>query len=395
MPVASWERNAGLLKASFLGGRPDRLLLDELWEKHTALGTRLETLETGLRNGLIFGDRGRDAAFLTGLPFVDRKAMGPFSLPIDDLPEFDGGRAQWPRRRAVYRAPLLLIKQFMQGTPRPVVAVSERDAVFTDAYYGVSFSDRSLEIAHLVAGILGSALASWYLLMTGSAFGLWMRRLKMKDIGPLPTPALQENVESVAGQRVIQIVRTFHQQQPDADDLLALDDAVFDLYKLDEVDRIIVRDGLFRAGWQWKAGRDESVAPIEVGDLHRYAEAFLSSMDAWLSASNRRRMRAEIYDMAQEEPHRVVRFVLEDRPGPSVAEVVAPDGPLRSVLERIGERTQVRVAEALVGVRELRVHARDEVSIIKPAARRHWLSVRGLEDADAVVRDSAYGGRAT
>ena len=395
LPIASWKRNAGLLKASFLGQRPDLLLLDELWETHQSLGARLETLETGLRNGLILGDRSRDAAFLTGLPFVDRKAVGLFSLPIDDLPEFGGDHAERPRQRAVYRAPLVLLKQFMRGAPRPVVAVSERDAVFTDAYYGVSFSDGSLAIAYLVAGILGSALASWYLLMTGSAFGLWMRRLKMNDITALPAPALQKNVESVAGQRVIQMVRTFHRQQPDADDLLALDDAVFDLYELDEVDRIIVRDGLFRAEWQWKAGRDESVAPANAGDLQRYAEAFLSTMDAWLSASNRRRMRAEIYDLAQEAPHRVVRFVLEDRPGPSVAEVVAPDGPLRSVVERIGERTQVRVAEALVGVRELRVHARDEVSIIKPAARRHWLSVCGLEDADAVVRDSASGSGAT
>ena len=283
----------------------------------------------------------------------------------------------------------------MQGAPRPVVAVAERDAVFTDAFYGASFSDGSLSVAYLVAGILGSALASWYLLMTGSAFGLWIRRLKMSDITALPAPALQENVESVAGQRVIQTVRTLHRQQPDSADWHALDDAVFDLHELDEADRIIVRDGLFRAGWQWKAGRDESVAPANAGDLQKYAEAFLSTMDAWLSASNRRRMRAEIYDMGQEAPHRIVRFVLEDRPVPSVAEVVAPDGPLRSVLERIGERTQVRVAEALVGVRELRVHARDEVSIIKPAARRHWLGVRGLEDADAVVRDSAYGGRAT
>ena len=60
---------------------------------------------------------------------------------------------------------------------------------------------------------------------------------------------------------------------------------------------------------------------------------------------------------------------------------------------RIGERAKVQIAKSLVGVRELRVHARDEVSIIKPAARRHWLGVCGLEDADAVVNDSAYGNR--
>ena len=116
-------------------------------------------------------------------------------------------------------------------------------------------------------------------------------------------------------------------------------------------------------------------------------------MDAWLSASNRRRMRAEIYELAADAPHRVVRFVLEDRPGPSMVKVVAPDGPLHAVLARIGDRTEARISEALVGLRELRVHARDEVSVIKPAARRNWLGVRGLEDADAVVRDGAHGGR--
>ena len=130
-------------------------------------------------------------------------------------------------------------------------------------------------------------------------------------------------------------------------------------------------------------------------ELRDYAKAFLSTMDAWLSASNRRRMRAEIYDLDGDAPHRVVRFVLESRSGPSVVKVVKPGGPLNSVLARIGEGTKVRVAEALVGLRELRVHARDEVSIIKPAGRRHWLGVCGLEDADAVVRDSAHGGRRT
>lgn len=395
LPVTSWKRNAGLLKAAFVGRRPDLLLLDELCDKHQPLEARLAAVGTQLKTGLIFGDRGRDAAFLKELPFVDKKTVEPFSLPIDDLPKFDRDRAERPRPRDIYRAPLLLMSKFMQGTPRPVTAVTTRDAVFTDVYYGASFPGGSSDAAYLVAGILASALASWYFLMTGSTFGLWIRTLKLKDINALPAPALEGHLESDTGRRVVQVARASHRQHPNPADWDALDDAVFDLYELDEADRIIVRDGLFRAGWQWKAGRNESIAPADASDLRRYAEAFLSTMDAWLSASNRRRMRAEIYDMTREAPHRVVRFVLEDRPVPSVAGVVAPDGPLRSVLERIGERTQVRVAEALVGVRELRVHARDEVSIIKPAARRHWLSVRGLEDADAVVRDSAYGGRAT
>ena len=395
LPIASWERNAGLFKAAFLGRRPDLLLLDELWEKHKPLEERLEELGTQFKTGLIFGDRSGDATFLKGLPLADKRSVRPFSLFVNDLLRFDQDRAQWPRQHDIYRAPLLLVTQFMQRVSRPVVAVAERDAVFTDACYGASFSGTSSDAAHLVAGILGSALAAWYFLMTSSSFGLWMRRLKLKDVAAMPTPALNGNLESTASRRIVQLARTFHRQQSNANDWDALDDTVFDLYELDDADRIVVRDGLLRGSWQWKAGREQSVAPVSASDLRRYAGAFLSTMDAWLAASNRRRMRAEIYDLPRDAPHRAIRFVLENQSGPSVVNVVEPDGPLNSVLARIGERARVRIADALIGVRELRVHATDEVSIIKPAASRHWLGVRGLEDADAVIEDSVYGGRAT
>ena len=45
----------------------------------------------------------------------------------------------------------------MRGSPRPAVRVADQDVVFTDAWYGASFSGAGSEAAYLVAGILGSA----------------------------------------------------------------------------------------------------------------------------------------------------------------------------------------------------------------------------------------------
>ena len=146
LPIASWRRNPALLKAAFLGCRPDLLLLDELWEKHEPLEARLAALGTQLRAGLIFGNRSSDATFLRDLPFVHKRSVRPFRL-FDDLHEFDQDSAQWPRRRDIYRAPLLLVSKFMQGAPRPVAAVTSRDALFTDAYYGASFRGASSDAA--------------------------------------------------------------------------------------------------------------------------------------------------------------------------------------------------------------------------------------------------------
>ena len=392
LPIASWKRNPGLFKAAFVGHRHDLILLDDLWERFEPLEERLGAVGTELRTGLTLGDRSRDAASLSGIPFAQRKAIGHFTVAAE-LPRFDHDRAQWPREITTYRAPLLLIKEFvLKERPRSVVAVADRDTVYTDSCFGVSFRAAGSDVAHLVAGILSSALATWYFLMTGSAFGVWMRRVKRADIAPLPTPDLAQAVVAESGRRVGQLVRAFHRRAPEAHDWNSLDEAVFDLYGLDDEDRIVVRDGLSQASWQWQKGKEHSVEPADEADLEAYADAFLMTMDSWLSASNRRRMRAEIYRLADDAPLRVIRFVLEEAPGPSgEVTVITPDGPLSTVLAGIGERTSVRITDQLFGLRDLRVNAIDEVSIIKPAARRNWLRVQALEDADQVVQDSVYG----
>ena len=168
-----------------------------------------------------------------------------------------------------------------------------------------------------------------------------------------------------------------------------LDEAVFELYGLHDAECVVVRDGRFRASWQWKDGRERSVeAAAPEPHLLDYARTFLSVMDAWLAAGKRRHMRAEVFDLPERAPLRVVRFVLEEGYAASTAEVVAPEGPLQDVLDRIGHRLKVRLADSLSGQRELRVHGRREVVVVKPAARRHWMGVSALDDADAVVVES-------
>ena len=391
LPLASWQRNPALFKAAFLGNRYDLLLLDDLRDKHDALDARLGAIHARLVTGLIAGNRSRDATFLKGTPFVQRR-IGHFSMPAA-LPRFGDDFAEGPRTIDAYRAPVLLIKEFLlKGTPRLVVAVAKQDTVYSDSYFGVSFSDSAPDAAYLVAGVLGSALATWYYLMSGSAFGLWMRRVKRADVGALPTPEIGPSLGCAAGKRIVRLVRAFHDRAPHDDDWRSLDDAVFDLYGLDEEDRIVVQDGLARARWQWLAGKRDSIAPADEADLQAYARAFLLSMDAWLS--DRPRLRAEIVRLPSDAPVRVIRFVLEDAVGPSgEVKVITPSEDLSDILARIGKRAEVQITQDLVGLRDLRVHATNEVSIIKPAARRNWLRVHALDDADQTVQDTVDGDR--
>ena len=111
-------------------------------------------------------------------------------------------------------------------------------------------------------------------------------------------------------------------------------------------------------------------------------------MDSWLSDFGERSMKSQIYSLGVGAPVRIVRFILTEECGddPDIA-VVTPIGSLREVLARISQKAKTRISSALVGLIDLRIHAEEEVYVIKCVDRRNWLRVNAIEDADAVVQD--------
>ena len=275
-----------------------------------------------------------------------------------------------------------------------VVAVADRDIVYTNAYFGASLPAIHEQNAHLLAAIISSSLASWFFLMSGAELGIKKMRLLRHDVSLLPVPDLSKIAKSEPGRRLLQLERKLQRREALEADWSMLDEAVMDLYGLHGADRIVVRDGMFRASWQWEKGRESSGAPAETSTLTNYANVFLSVMCGWLATRNKRRMRAEVLDLAGWDSLRVVRFILEDGPGQATVDVQKPAGELSQILEQIGKRLNVKLGTSLSGARELRVHGRHEVVIIKPSAGRYWMGISALEDADAVVAESFTGGTA-
>ena len=391
LPLDDWLCKPECLKTAFFGLRRDLALLDRLTEGNASLGQQLLALGTKFRGGLTFGDRSRDSRFLRGIPLLTKAGLEPFVVS-DSLDLFESDSAQWPRRRNTYRAPLLLVREFLQDGGRAICAVAERDVVFTDAFFAAALPREQVGTAHLLTTILSSSLASWFFLMTGSTFGLSMRRLLLRDIENMPIPDLYSASGSTAGRHLIEFGKRMRTDPLAVWEWDEIDEAVLDLYGLEAADRIVARDGLVRAGSQWKSGRLESARAAETdSDMLAYAETFLSVVDAWLVEGGRRLMRGEVFDLTAGAPHRVVRFFLEDGTILPGTRVIETQGRLRDVLDSIGERLSVRIGGSLVGQRALRVYGPNEVIIVKPAARRHWMGVSALEDADAVVADSLSG----
>ncbi len=394
LPLEYWKRRPEFLKAAFFGGHRDADLLDRLFENHQTLEEALRRLGTKLSAGLTPG-KGRDARFLHGLPFLEPQGgFSPFVVPTD-LPVFRSLFARRPRARGVYSAPLLLVKEAVtrEHAGRVATAVADTDTVFTKSFFGARFDKDDREAACLLAGVLGSSLASWFFLMTASDYGIWRRRVKLADVKRLRVPEVGAALRANAGRRIVALVQRLRREAVEEEDWHLLDEAVLDLYGLSADHRIVVRDGLTRAGWQWRECEEASVVPARsTEDVKEYARVFASVVHSVLQTGKRNQVRAEVYDLPDEEPLRVVRFVLELGHRSPVVDVV-PCEDLRRFLGRLGEGLDAPLTDFAVGHREVQCYGREEIVVVKPAARRHWMAVRALGDGSQAVIDSLGASR--
>ena len=396
VPLSSMQPSPELLKAAAFGRHHDLRLLERLKERHATLADQLDLLGTRLSHGPTFGGRKYlpHTMVHAAVPAFDR-ATGKRFGEGTNVPPLAPQPAGHSQATSTYQAPLLLVKDSLTRTlgPRPVVSVTDPAMASTKGCVGAILPSAARATADLLAGILSSALASWYFLMTSATVGLRTSRLLVSEFNRFPVPDLRSAVESADGRRVLEIASSLQQRAWTGNDWNELDEAVAALYGLSERELIVVRDGLAKTSWTWQRSRRESVAPAGIAELEGYARAYLGTMDAWFSARNVRRMRAEILELPASASLRIVRFVLEERPGPSIIETVPAEGDLAAVLKQIGERLGVRIADSLVRAREARVNGPEEVVVIKPSARRHWMGVPALEDANALVAKSFPGVR--
>ena len=389
----SWKRNGDLFKAACFGSYDDLMLLERMNNSLRPLSSHLQGMDAKFNVGLILGRNGKhDARHLRGLRLLGRDGLRSFATQ-GELAPLGASKAHRPRARAIYTAPLLVVQEFLDDGgdgPRAVVANLERDVVFTNAFYGASLPKEQAQTGHLLAGILSSAVASWYFLMAGSTFGIDKRRLLQEDVAALPFPNVGAAATHRAKEKVVALAMSFVAEAPTEAQWRELDEAVFDLYELDDEERQVVRDGVFRASWQWERGRLASIVPASLDELGRYAHAFMASFKPWLPDDNTLRMRAEIYKTVQ-HPLRVVRFLLDDDCRLPTVDVInsSPRGSFDGagdVVERAYARFGGSPTLAIGGEAEVEVTTEGEVLVVKPSDRRHWLCSTAFADARTVLR---------
>jgi hypothetical protein len=326
-----------------------------------------------------------------------------------------------PGARSSFQGQRLVIRQGI-GSDGIVARFADSAFCFSNSILNFGLGNLTPVQISLITGTVWSQLGKYFYWCTAGSWGLWHDQLHLHVAGRLPI-SLETN--SDVSLRIHSIVAELQEIDPaPAGELseldaaegcraaarlariaqleVELDEAVFDLYELNEADRDLVRD-MCRYGLDFFYRKGESIAvqpvtlpspargllrdlPSEPGDgLVGYLQVFIAQWNADLEQEG---------EMAWEVVHGPagsgVLALLFSTVGKGAnanwAEGTAPEA-WRDVLTRLSKRSLVAAGTQKTIYTDTFVRAvgEHEILIIKRDEARHWTRSMAREDADATL----------
>ncbi|MFM2409187.1 MAG: hypothetical protein RL481_15, partial [Pseudomonadota bacterium] len=282
--------NPWVLKARFRGDGLARRALEAILATGAPLGDYLTSLKPGLRfrNGYqVGGEAGtqQSATSMHGMPDLKDSAIDEFVVDTEDLPKFTLQTLLFPRNIEIYQAPLLLLRKTIPADPfKPRSLRSNVDLAFSQSFHGVSF--RSLkgasDLARLLQILFQSRIGNFVSLLTDPSYGFERETPHKLSLEEFPVVSLaQLNFEQLSQMRRISKAMEFGLDRTLFDELNAF---VFDLYGLDEIERIAIEDALDTRG-PTSASVNRAVTPPTAAERTQFLATLKESLDDVLQAS--------------------------------------------------------------------------------------------------------------
>lgn len=419
---ADCRRHEDLWKLFWWGGRRDEGLIRDL-ERFPGLAQISssdpgKSIVTGV--GYVKGKKDRKPSEWLSeyeeLKAKDLHRYGPLPTNLGSPPDMVRRKG----RREIYEGlRILMTRGRGSGQGQLDVRLVEQPLCFTHSIIGCRLNGFSTSEARCIVGFYLSSLATYYLWLTSGSWGMWHDETLVGAFSAFP---IGSSLNEGPCLRIESIVRKLESIGPKAetDDLefrllgdhaegseiqcleYELDEAVFDLYELNEADRDLVRD-MCRYGLDFFYRRDKSIAiepvsipqpsyglikdlPVDRSEgMSGYLQVFLSQWNADLEPDGE--LAWEVIEGPFGSSVVAVVFSTVEKGGArSPVEKFSPQA-WSDVLSRISKRSLVPVgsSQSIYTDTFVRAVSEHEILIIKRNEARHWTRSMAREDADATV----------
>lgn len=286
--------------------------------------------------------------------------------------------------------------------------LEEQDFCFQHSIHGISLVDTEDWLRKTLLGILWSSLARYYFFMTTSSWGSWHHEINLQN-GLLSLPIILPNNLELR-QKIVAIVDELRnlepvfQQQVIIDLEKALDQAIFELYELNEAEQDLVLD-LCKVGLEFFYRQEKSQAVKRVQQLSNlygtianlpgqreqeqglqgYLYAFLQMWNPELEEVD-----GEFSWRVIHAPHHVpmlaVVFTTQTKGEPSISD----EEDWQELLTRL-DKSLTRPISSQIYIEGIIRHVSDtEIVIIKRDERRLWTRSLAREDAEATLLQAIH-----
>lgn len=327
----------------------------------------------------------RRAPELEGKRLLTAGTMPSFRINPRNLPTFSGiDMHRRPSDSRIYEGPLVIATR---GISRAgfYAAFSASDVVYDSLYYGFSLPERE---AHYLNGVLNSRLATYWLFMTASTWGVERGELQPIDLLRLPVPSCPR---ADAGLVEAVVTATRQCEESTIADIgrhrRELDKAVYALYGVADEEVPFIED-LVAITLDERLQRSSSVAVKRPSSnqLVEYAWTLARAIQPLLAARGRRSVRADVLDTGP-SPLTVIRFTLAaSGDGRPEVDTVRVDGLAKAIADM--ERSLKNpITDQVFSRRVLRVYGDNRVFVIKPSQYRYWSRSAALNDFDGIMAE--------
>ena len=397
------DLTSGELWKTYLFGRlADAKFLKQLQIRNRRLGNFVQRQKSG--EGYKVASQDCSADKLARYPALDISSFSRYdSLRYSSAPRrvhrFGREDAYSGKRLVIQRG--ILEKGKIKG--RIVARYEEKDFCFTHAIYGIKLQLAEEWQYKALLGILWSSLSRYYLFMTSSNWGLWHHEIHLDDeLLQLPVVVDKDNPST---DKIIAIVDKLRNFRPQKHDLShpnglseteieaqrsrwekELDEAVFEIYGLNEEQRDLIRDccevtlPFFYTPYD-SAGTMPAVETKDQSWIESYVRIFSRRWNAYLEDGVE--MRATLRVGAHDNMV-AVEFFPADKSDPW--DLNPRKDSWKNLLEKIGDALPQEMQTSQIVVDGV-VHVVSDyaITIIKRNERRFWTRSLAREDADSTL----------
>lgn len=416
------KRNEQLWKTYWWGNHRDAALIDvlQLDQPLGELANQRGWFSGSGFKGPVSGLPNEDSGWLSGyleLPVQEFHRYRPIDhTKLVPVPEAVNRRRD-PR---LYEGWRLLIKEGInqaKGANGRIEARLESEKyAYRHSIYGIQLTQAEDWERKVLIGILWSSLARYYFFMTASSWGTWFHKISLSGLKELP---VRFPNDSSLRQRIVRLVDELN-LPPAGHDALGkqadkkrvallekeLDEAIFELYELSELERDLVLD-MCHIGLEffYRHSKSQAVQKVEAHpkeaqgtivdlpqrrEVERGVEGYLYAfLDMWNDEFDDGELRWRVIQ-PKNNPMLAVLFVTQWEGAPLPEIESSDDEEWERILLRCAEASRQPISRNIYIDGLVRIVTDTEIFIIKRNERRLWTRSQAREDAEATILQAMY-----